>query len=453
VVDTAQSAPRYHAYIFDDRSTSPANWVPLQRAAAKHFGELADGERAAIYTFSGQTTVDFTNDKAKLVEAVTALRVRVSRGHGELNACPEVNYYLADLIVNAGDSLALAAVTRNVLECTPSEKNPEFVAQSAAAKEVFIGAQDTRIALDTLRMVIRRMAEIPGERTIVLASPGFFSRTSDERIALENLLNLVAQNGVIISTLDVRGVITTRHSDAGSGLAPARAPRADKLSRLPPLSATATSIPQPVDLQAEYFRQSAIASGDVLEELAKGAGGAYCHGTNDLASCFERTALAPEVRYVIGFSPSEVNASFHPLVVRVNRAHVTIQARRGYFAAYPDKPSADAQIHDAVFSRDEMADFPVDVAAQVSKSGSADAELRIAAEIRAECLHFKKADGKNHDSLTMVFALFDDQGDYIQGSTKSVDFALPDAETRSVLSTHSDLQNETRHLSGKSGCS
>jgi len=54
--------------------------------------ELPVTDRAAVYTFSGRTTLDFTGDKGKLEDGVTKLRVQMDRGHGEIDACPDVSY-------------------------------------------------------------------------------------------------------------------------------------------------------------------------------------------------------------------------------------------------------------------------------------------------------------------------------------------------------------------------
>ena len=124
------------------------------------------------------------------------------------------------------------------------------------------------------------------------------------------------------------------------------------------------------DVEGPYYQQSAIASGDVLEDLAAGTGGTNVHGNSDLTAAVNRLASPPEVRYLIRFSPSELtpDGSFHSLRVRVlNKGHVSIQARRGYFAVNPAEINTWQQIHDAVFSRDEMNDIPTDVGAQVSK--------------------------------------------------------------------------------------
>jgi hypothetical protein len=68
----------------------------------KH-NEITD--RAAIYTTSGRTTLDFTDDRAKL--HATLLRITPQPIARASQLCPDISYYQADLIVNQNDPMAL----------------------------------------------------------------------------------------------------------------------------------------------------------------------------------------------------------------------------------------------------------------------------------------------------------------------------------------------------------
>ena len=70
---------------------------------------------------------------------------------------------------------------------------------------------------------------------------------------------------------------------------------------------------------------------------------------------------------MLGFSPlvMKPDGSFHRLKITVvERKGLVIQARRGYYALKHTsnaEEDAKADIHDAVFSREEMRDIPVDL--------------------------------------------------------------------------------------------
>ena len=97
----------------------------------------------------------------------------------------------------------------------PSNMPPSAMAQYAAQSVPIVrqyaqvrriyGDRDTRVSLDTLNVLIRRLSRLPGSRTIVLASPGFYL-TIDHRGLESDLLDKAIHANVTISSLDARGV-------------------------------------------------------------------------------------------------------------------------------------------------------------------------------------------------------------------------------------------------------
>jgi VWFA-related protein len=408
---------RYLIYLFDDVNIRFADMAHAREAAVRHFkNDIAAGDRAAIYTFSGNPTLEFTGDREKLEGAVSKLRWRPEAGHGGMQ-CPDVDYYIADLILAKGDGQALAALTNHTAEC--AHVRPEIarnIAVAAANRELIIGAEDTQVALRTLRRAIRRLSGMPGQRVIVLASPGFFAQTQEAINATAEVLDLAARSNVIVSGLSVRGVILAEEEEDVALVSGSR--------RRPP---SASSPPQ---LWLQYRRESARANGDVMKDLAEGTGGTFFHNNNDLRAGFERVSAAPEFSYVLGFSPAELKSdgSFHSLKVRLpNQKGISVEARRGYYALKPDSQDrgATAAIDDALFARDEMSDIPVILQTGYSKPNTGDtAKVLVVAKIEVTSLHFQKAVGRNRDSLRVVAALFDPDGGYVTGESETVNLKL-----------------------------
>ena len=78
---------------------SQTDLMQVRAAAERHIDEaLVPTDRAAIYTTSGRTTLDFTDDRAKL--HATLLRITPQPVARTSQLCPDVSYYQADLIVN-----------------------------------------------------------------------------------------------------------------------------------------------------------------------------------------------------------------------------------------------------------------------------------------------------------------------------------------------------------------
>jgi hypothetical protein len=181
--------------------------------------------------------------------------------------------------------------------------------------------------------------------------------------------------------------------------------------------------------------------GYVLQDLADGTGAGFFHNSNDLDAGFKLLMQSPETSYLLGFSPAEMkpDGKFHTLKVTIpGNTKYEIQARRGYFAA---KKSADPtevakqEIEEAVFSQDEVHDLPVELHTQFYKTDSLNAKLAVMTHLDVSRMQFKKENGRNNDSLTIVAALFDRNGNYIMGSEKILDMKLKDA-TLEKLGNH-----------------
>ena len=397
---------RYVIYLFDDLNTTFADLVPVRVAAARHMKHsLGPTDRAAIYTVSGRPTLEFTGDRTKLEDSVNGLRVRQTFGHDPMQ-CPGVTYYLADLIINRDDEHALLGLIQHTVACLHvNGDTAKLIVLSDARRELFIGEQETQMVLRTLRHAIRRLAAMPGQRLIVLASPGFYMQTSDSTREKAELLDQAAKANVMISAVDPRGVYTNEAEASDRG-APSR-------------------------LWLQYRRMSMEANNDVLTELTESTGGTFFHNNNDLNVGFDRVAAAPEVTYVLGFSPTalKANGSFHSLKVRLpNEKGLSIEARRGYYALKrkPEEQAARSEIDDAVFSRDEMSDIPVVLETGFYKPDVGDPKVVLVVKVDVKWLHFHKAEGRSRDSLTVVSALFDSEGGYVTGTTKTVNLRLRD---------------------------
>lgn len=407
---------RYVAYVFDDLNTAFADLARVQQAAKRHFSEnLQPADRAAIFTTSGQNTLDFTGDKAKLLDGLMRIHPKPLFGVTP-NDCPDLSYYMADQIQNKHDGMALQAEIQETIACANlSGTNAAVVAQtmvqSAASRVLDISEQGTRVALGVLKDVVRRMSAMPGQRLIVIVSPGFLTLNSESMEAKTELLDRAARENVVISSLDARGLYTDPAYDA---------------------SKQGSRTMQASILKSQYDREAASAQADVLAELADGTGGTFFQNNNDLFAGLNRVATAPDFVYLLGFSPDNLKSdgSFHKLkIALVNDKGMSLQARRGYFAPkHPNNPedTAKAEIEDAIFSREEMHDLPVDLHTQFFKPDPADAKLTVLARVDLKHLRFKKAEGRNENNLTVVSAIFDRDGKYIIGERKTIEMKLRD---------------------------
>jgi hypothetical protein len=174
-------------------------------------------------------------------------------------------------------------------------------------------------------------------------------------------------------------------------------------------------------------------TGDVLAQLADSTGGIFFHNNNDLDAGFREVGALPEEFYILGFVPEDLklDGRLHTLKVTLARpGKFTIQARRGYFAPKKSEDpqvAAKEEIEEALFSQDEMNELPIAVHTQFFKPTQADAELSVMTRVDVRALHFRKEEDRNRDDLTLVAALFDRNGNLLEGKEKQVEFRLRDA--------------------------
>jgi VWFA-related protein len=412
---------RFTAYLFDDIHLTFGDLARARDASALHLASLQPTDRAAIFSTSGQTVLDFTGDRAQLHETLLKLQPRPVAGR-EINQCPDMSYYLGDLIENKRDSQALQTATLDALHCA-FDDNPKMMqaaqtmAEGAARQSLTAGESESRLALGVLRDAVRRISLMPGQRSIVVVSPGF--QAPQLEYEYTDIVERALHSEIIINAVDARGLYVP-------------GPAGD-LAKRP------SGSPLVAGQETLYAIDSASSDADVLAAIADGTGGTFFHNNNDLNEGFRRVATAPEYSYVLGFSPQnlKLDGSFHTLKVTLKGPlKATVQARRGYYAPkHLADPSEEAkrEIEDALFSQDEVHGLPVELRTQFFKSSNFDAKLSVLARVDVKHIHFRKEDGRNRNELTVVSALFDRNGNYLKGEEKVLQMRLKDDTLESKL--------------------
>ena len=307
---------RFIVFMFDDMHLTIGDLAQTQKAGINMLSQsLSDADMAAVVSVSGRVNSGLTRDRTELEKAIMKLQpVALYRAAGQ--ECPNLDYYHADLMENKHNSAAIEAATDETLSCSPGLRMRDVaqrLAESAAMRVLAIGDQDIQVSLATLRDFVRKMIALPGQRLLILVSPGFLILTPEARSDESQIIDMAAQANVTVSALDARGLYTSEIDASEMIMAPA----------------------QTVRLKTEYRRNSMSSNENVMAELAYGTGGTYFHNSNDLEGGFKRLTTAPEYLYLLEFSIKDVkkNGSYHRLKVTVGQEGLRLQARRGYFAA------------------------------------------------------------------------------------------------------------------------
>jgi len=167
-------ADHFVAYLFDDLHARFEDLARARDAAGRLLSaSMKPADRAAIYTTSGQVMLDFTNDQSKLQE--TLLRLRPVSILGVASQCPDISYYTANLIVNMNDPQATQVTLVQYQACSGNQYATAGEVMAYAQQALHTGEQGTRLTVGVLDRAVRRLAAMPGQRIVVLVSPGFLT--------------------------------------------------------------------------------------------------------------------------------------------------------------------------------------------------------------------------------------------------------------------------------------
>lgn len=404
---------RFVSVVFDDQHLTMEDAMFVRTSAGRFFDSLAASDRVGIYSTSGQFTQEFTDDHELLRKSLLKI-VPHSPTQG-IHDCPNISYYQADLIQTKNDTQALDVATEDAVQCAFNGDERQINAARAMARgmaSAVVGREDssTEYALRHMEEVMRRLAVMPGQRIMVFLSPGFI--TSTLHLEFSDLVDRATKANIVINTIDARGLYTPDMGDVADP--------------------STTGSYRTAGYRATYAVAAQSAQEDVLAELADGTGGTFFHNRNDVDEGLREAGTAPTMTYLLGFSPQnmKLDGSLHTLKVSFARkTNYKIQARHGYFAPRHVVDPAEAakqEIQEALFSQDEIRDLPVDLHTQFFKTDTSQAKLAVLTHVDIKGVHFRKAEGRTRDDLTVATAIFDENGNYVTGGEKIVQMKLLD---------------------------
>jgi VWFA-related protein len=404
---------RFVSMVFDDVHMSMQDALFVRNSAGKFFAALAPSDRVAINSTSGQLKQEFTDDRGLLEKALLGILPRPTGGGGGVQ-CPDMSYYEADMIANKNDPQALQIATDDTVQCAfggdqTMKAVAQSMAQSTAYQVVSQGDADTEYTYRHLEDYIRRLTAMPGQRVLILVSPGFIQSTLHPEIS--DLIDRATRANVVINTIDARGLYTPDFGDIAN--------------------------PSPMNARTEGFKATfrtaaQLAQEDVLAQLADGTGGTFFHNRNDVDEGMREAGAAPALSYLLGFSPQnlKLDGSYHTLKVTLtNKQKFGLQARHGYYAPRSVADPAEAakeEIREALFSQEEIRDLPLDMQTQYFKKDQAEARLAVLMHLDVKGIRFRKALGRNNDELTIVTGIFDENGNMVTSGSKVIEMKLLD---------------------------
>ena len=422
---------RFTALFFDDYHLEFGNLAQIRDAARSFMAKkLGVGERVAIFTASGHPYVAFTSDPEKLDQGLQQLRFEPR--YRPFAPCPDISPYEAQLIDDGLDRDALTVGVALTIACLCNGDarhcpDPESYTKNQARQIVARNDEGAENTLTMLDKLMQGMAGMPGERTIAMVSDGFLNK--NQQYHLDTLIDRALRANVIVNAMDARGLYVINARGEVSKRAP----------QLPP------------DLESKYFNMQEMGmkmDADVMSYVAEGTGGTFVQNTNDLEGGLGRIASLREIAYVLGFSPEnlKLDGKFHNLKVKlVNAPHLSVQARRGYFAAKQAEDAATVEkeeMQQAIFSREEMNGVPVRISTKFFQADAQTFKISVIVHTDLRAVPFRKEANRNLNNLTLMVALFDQDGNYVTAKKKTVNMRLLDATLAQLRDTGVTISEE-----------
>ncbi len=412
--------PRYLGMYFDDENMSTGEVVYVRKAAETFVrNNMADTDRAAVFTSSETVTQQFTSNKQQVLDAIAKLlshkRLRAFSG------CPEIGpyqaYQIAQFFDTHSDALDLALAEAQSPQCHVCDNEPvpeciRFI-QTKAATVLSQSEDSAQDSLGVLGDVIRYMGKMPGHRMLIMASAGFFGQSTKVQHNVDKMIDSAIHAGIIVNTMDAKGLAADYDP---------------------------SQIGQEVALGGALQGYRDILNGDErdvttdsISAIAYGTGGKFFHNNNDMTGGLRQIAEMPESAYVLGFSPdvTKDNGVFHNLRVKVpGKQEVSINARPGYFA--PSKEQAVPgvkfeKLNKQVMGLDALSEISTDVTTTSGNLATGEPALRVTVHVPGHSMQFKKENKRHIERLIFVTALFDMKDQYLAGNEVVMDMKLKDA--------------------------
>ena len=461
---------RFLALYFDDLNTSDADMIQARDAADKYLAaNLQPKDRVGIFT-PGKMLSDFTADPKQIHEALSKLHtspMALTRIHN----CPALSDYQALEITEHdnpdGSDAWQMAIDEKEHRCdiikprsqssgSQSTDNPSGLTgampgsshqgtvdpereasitliRMLARSVVDQATMQSRANLEELDQLVKYISQMPGQRNVILISPGFLSLS--EQYQLDRVIDRALRSQVVISSLDPKGLaVLMREADA-------------TIDYMPSANSGVIGAMHNVDSAREFVAT------DVLAEVAYGTGGEFFHDSNDLKGGFNALAGSP-VYYILAFAPSDLkqDGKFHALKVALTEPSkgFSLQARRGYFAPMNEAGEkeneasgaaalAAAQIREAILSREEIRQFSVEPFARVSSTTGGARELSLRVHLDGKSLPLRQDAGYHRNIVTFTCAIFDQREDLLMSQQRQAKVNLHDAEVQGFLAAGVDV--------------
>lgn len=313
--------------VVDRTSVQQGNLVQVGKAAETFVNDrLAINDLVAVFVTTNRPVMlqNFTNNKAKLVEAIKKATAGTSVPLGESLAVGD--RALAAEIQSAGTGASTEANPDVRGAIQDAERANLLDANARGIDTAFTDIRDQFQALTLINAVValtKVYSNVPGRKSMVLYSEGFVVTNTTER-AFDAMVGTANRANFTINTVSAGGLQASAPSGA---VLPRRGRPIEESDDRMLVSGGESGMDR-------ILKPNLVNNDEALSRLARETGGVLVRNTNDLGKGFE--AIANDLRsyYALSYAPTNVDfdGSFRTIEVKVVRPNVEVRARKGYYA-------------------------------------------------------------------------------------------------------------------------
>jgi VWFA-related protein len=311
----APPAPSVLVFVFDTEHLSAGGLNRTREAVVKFIADrFRQGDVGGVVFDGRMANNRLSTDREELKRAAAAVKLpgEMINRQQELRAWPRLQDDQEAWVIANGDRQALAAAVTRACSDDPDQCRMAPPDVQILEKARRLSAQTRTATLKSLRSaeaLSNGLARMPGSKTIVFLSEGFFLTSVEAE--LRQTVGMAARAGARFYTIDARGL-----NRGGAG--------ADIIDK------------QYVD-NAAGAQQRFDTQADGTNSLAVDTGGLAIRNENNVGRALDAIQADAATYYVVSYTPSNAvfDGKYRTIDVAVSRPGTKVRARRGYLALEP----------------------------------------------------------------------------------------------------------------------
>jgi len=387
--------------LLDLLNTSWTDQLYARKGLLKFFEQIQPQDRVALFALGRHSLTllhDYTTDSASLI-------ARLQKATGEIPSELDAS------TVNANAQSELQRLGLDAL-ADANQREADFFTSGRIVN-----------TLTTLEAIAQHLSGVPGRKNLIWLSGGFpltigfdelpaIGSTRDQRTftrEMDSAVRALNNSGIAVYPVDARGLMVLPGFDASVR----GTPRVGRSSG-PPKSVAIT------------------ANQDSMKELASRTGGRAAYNTNDLTRAIRQAIDDSRVTYTLGYYATNEtqDGKFREIRVKVDRPHLEIRYRKGYFALKPADQTGAArkeEIRGAVWSPLESTALAVNARADLIDDPAPNT-INLFVQINPATVGFQKQGDRWKAEIDIVYVQKDDHGRLLgNGVADNLSLALTDA--------------------------